>query len=184
MSKFWFVAILLLASTLTSRSASGCFIDAQIDIHDVQYSDVVVIGKIANYKIVLDPVARQSYKKSFGNSPDLAKRLTGSFISDYARFDISVDEVLRGKASKTLNVTWDNSTFGEPQDMSPGPFLIALRQANSPIPPLRGPSATYLPNPDPSVLTVLQAPCAPPLIFESQSMETGLIRRVLSANPK
>lgn len=186
MSKFSFVSLLLIGLILAGRSASACLIRAETDLHDVQYSDVVVIGSIDNYRVILDPAMRQNQKGIPGNSTELPKRpdRNSGFITDYARFDISVDEVLRGTAPKILDVTWDNSTFGEPEHMLLGPFLIALRYPSSRIPPFRGPSATVLPTPDPSALTVLQAPCAEPLIFKSKSMETGLIRRILASNPK
>lgn len=102
-----------------------------------------------------------------------------SLITDYARFDIVVGEVLRGKAPDRFTVTWDNSTIGEPDEMGPGPFLIALRDPNSAMPPLRGPSATVMPNPAPATLTVLEAPCAGPFMFENSSKEAGLVRRML-----
>ena len=36
-----------------------------------------------------------------------------------------------------MGVTWDNSTFGEPQSMPSGQYMIALRRLTSPLPPLR-----------------------------------------------
>ena len=79
-----------------------------------------------------------------------------SLLPDYARFDVQVKEVLVGRAPNRLSVTWDNSTFGEPEQMAAGPYLIALRRPGSASPPLRGPSATIFPTPDP------KGPDAPP----------------------
>lgn len=59
------------------------------------------------------------------------------------------------------------------------PYLIALRESSSKTPPLRGPSATTLPNPEPNLLAVLQAPCAPAFIFETMSVEAETIRSEL-----
>jgi hypothetical protein len=102
-----------------------------------------------------------------------------SLMSDYAAFEVQVDKVLLGKAPHRLSVTWDNSTFGEPKSMGAGPYLFALRRPSSPTPPLRGPSATILPNREPGSLTVLQAPCSSPFIFEGASRQAREIRQIL-----
>ena len=107
-----------------------------------------------------------------------------SYLSDYARFDVVVDEVLVGKAPKTFSVTWDNSTFGEPETLPSGPYVIALRDPAAAMPPIRGPSATIVANPDPGTLTLLQAPCSSPFMFESTSEEAAAVRKLLPGLPK
>ncbi|MCV9961415.1 hypothetical protein OIU34_05830 [Pararhizobium sp. BT-229] len=186
MSKFWFILLVNLCAMLANGAASACAMRVEIDLHDVEYADVVVVGRIANYEVVLDPVARQRHKEILARFPDMpeALRNVSGFMSDYARFDVLVDEVLRGTAPKTLSVTWDNSTFREPEHMPTGSFLIALRSASSQMPPLRWPSATILPTPDTDALTVLQAPCAIPFLFENASNEAGLVRQILVSNSK
>jgi len=178
----WLAAALNLATILAAPTANACATFAEMNLHDISYADVVVVGRIANYEIVLDPVARQRYRDILARNPKLRETFgePKGFITDYARFDIVVGEVLRGKAPDMITVTWDNSTFGEPGGMGPGPFLIALRDPNSPAPPLRGPSATVIPNPVPAALTVLQAPCAGPFIFESSSKEAASVRQILA----
>ena len=104
-------------------------------------------------------------------------------VHDYARFDVVVDEALLGNVGGTVPVTWDNSTFPEPQSMPSGPFLIALRYPGSGGPPLRGPSAFISPYREPVSLTVLQAPCAVPFIFERASEDAAAIRRILERRP-
>lgn len=152
-----FLVTLAIALTSVGAPAYACMMQAPIDLADVKYAEVVVIGRIANYEIVDDP----------------------GFLASYARFDILVDEVLVGKVSQKLTVTWDNSTYEEPKSMASEPFLIALRDPRSGQLPLRGPSATILPNPEPSILTVLQAPCAIPFMFSSTSDESREIRGIL-----
>ncbi|NLR74480.1 hypothetical protein HF682_04850 [Leeia sp. IMCC25680] len=137
-------------------------------LDDLQYASTVVIGRVTHYEIVRD----EDIRKRFPDRPP-----TQSYLSDYARFTIAVDRVLAGQASPTLTVTWDNSTFGEPEHMDEGPYLIALRSPKSRTPPLRGPSATILPSAEPDILTVLQAPCAPAFFFDASSDEAMAIRR-------
>lgn len=182
MRVFWSVLELMLGTMLATTSAHACATLAEMDLRDIKYANVVVVGQIANYEIVLDPVIRQRYRDMIAGNPKLRETLGNpkSFTTDYARFDIRVGEVLHGKAPERLTVSWDNSTFSEPANIGPGPFLVALRDPNSPVPPLRGPSATVMPNPAPAALTVLQAPCAGPFMFEASSKEAGLVRRMLS----
>ena len=190
MKGYWVGAALTFAIVTASEPAHACMIFGGLDLNDIHYADVVVIGRISNYKIVIDTVVRQKRKEMLASSPDmpveLRKILTEQtvFLSDYARFDVQVDEVLVGKAPKTLSVTWDNSTFGEPEKLSAGPFLIALRDPSSGLPPLRGPSATILSNPEPGSLTVLQAPCSKAFIFENSGEKADAVRQILGARSK
>jgi hypothetical protein len=56
-----------------------------------------------------------------------------------------------------------------------------LRRPASGIPPLRGPSATIMPNREPKSLAVLQAPCSSPFLFESTSKEARAVQRILDS---
>lgn len=152
-----FLATLFLAMTVIGAPALACMAQAPIELADVKYAEVVVVGRIANYEVVGDPER----------------------IWSYATFDVLIDEVLVGKVSGELAVTWDNSTYAEASSMPAGPFLIALRDPRSWQLPLRGPSATILPNAEPDILTVLQAPCAVPFMFPSTSDEAREIRGIL-----
>ena len=181
-------AAALLVAALSGTPAHACVVRVEQDLRDVEYADVVVVGRIANYELVLDPVARQRHADLLA-SPELLPKTReiledqDRFLTDYARFDILVDEVLRGTTSQKQTVTWDNSTFGEPDAMQAGSFLIALRDPHSPSPPLRGPSG-ILRDAVPGSLTVLQAPCSRAFIFESTSEEAGLVRQILGPTDK
>ena len=187
MRGLWTAAALALVTMTAAVPARACLTEAELDVEDVQYADVVVVGRIADYRLVLDPRARRDHQRSLADSPGMSpetrrqmERVEG-FITDYARFTIAVDEVLAGEAGASFEATWDNSTFAEPESMRPGPFLIALRDPGSRLPPLRGPSAYIPPSPDPRSLTLLQAPCAPPFLLESESEEADAVRRILKA---
>jgi hypothetical protein len=175
-----------LALAFSSGPVDACRTHARLEITDVKYADVIVIGRISHYRIVRDV----EFRRKMLADPNLSPAMRGIYegrnglLSDYAAFDIQVDQVLFGSAPATLSVTWDNSTFGEPETMAAGPFLIALRQPNSKMPPLRGPSATILPSREPASLTVLQAPCSSPFIFESTGEEARAIRLLLAAGTR
>jgi len=165
------VAVVSLGVLSLVSPAIACRARAALELSDIQYAGVVVVGRIQKYEIV-QPTDERS---NFWRAKSRSKRI----LSDYARFEVAVDEVLVGQTSRVIPVTWDNSTFAEPEAMKAVPYLIGLREPGTKTPPLRGPSATTLPNPEPSSLTVLQAPCARAFIFEATSTEAQRIRKVL-----
>jgi len=177
------MATLALASVATALPAQGCVIRRSIDLEDVRFADTVIVGRIVNYRIIQDEGFRWRREQLARRDlpPDLRRRFERqtSFLSDYALFDILVDEVLVGRPPLRLTVTWDNSTFDEPASMPRSPFLIALRNGSSPRPPMRAPSATILPTP-PGGPTLLQAACAGAFIFEAGSEQAREIRDILS----
>jgi hypothetical protein len=176
-----YAIVFSLSATLVAKPTNACMVREAINIEDIKYASVVVIGRITDYELVPDQTVRQErnkkYLEEYLASPNLSpqdkKALAGrkATMSDYARFSVLVDEVLVGKPQKVLQVTWVNSTFGEPEKLEEGPFLIALREPGTKMPPLRGPSATIRPTPEPHLFTMLQAPCAPPFMLKAASAE-------------
>ncbi|KZK75881.1 hypothetical protein PsAD13_05319 [Pseudovibrio sp. Ad13] len=179
-------ATVIAATLLFAGNAKACLLAAKTNLDDVSFADLVVIGEITDYEIVKDQEIREQRRKQIERCPEL-KEFYGkqkSFITDYARFTVKVGKVLQGEASDKIEVAWNNSTFGEPDSMSRGPFLIALRKAGGKLPPLRGPSATVFPDPNPKLWNVLQARCAPPFIFKTSSASAKSIiqKLVVSQN--
>jgi hypothetical protein len=152
MQSRWFAAVFVLVVAV-SEPAIACALRSPIVLDYVRHAQVVVVGQISDYQKV----------------------------RGYARFEIQVDEVLLGSAPSRLAVTWHNSTFATPEQMAPGPFLIALRQSSSTSPPVRGPSTTVIPNAEPNLYTVLQATCSSPFLFESKSNEASIVRGIVTA---
>lgn len=170
-----------------AQPALSCMVTVNPTIDDVKFSDLVVVGRIANYHIVLDAKAREERKAMIANLPEYTSdewramlSSQASFIGDYARFDILVDEVLHGSAADKITAVWDNSTFGEPGVLDDAPFLIALLAPGSDQPPLSGPSATISPRPDSTSMQVLQAPCSDAFVFPESSPEVSKIRAILA----
>ncbi|WP_113771966.1 hypothetical protein [Kiloniella litopenaei] len=173
-----------------SSPVNACIISARMVMEDVKYAEAVVVGKVINYEIVKDKNFRKltiaALEKQTGLSEKerAEKRSTieqRSFITDYARFDIDVREVLLGNVSDTITVTWNNSTFGEPDNLSDFLYLIALSNPVDTHPPLRGPSATIPPSVEPNLMTVLQAPCSSAFIFENSSQNATKIRQIIKS---
>lgn len=150
------IAALFVAMALAGAPAHACIRMVPVELADIEYADVVVVGRIDDYELV-------------GNE---------GLISSYAKLDVLVEEILLGNAPQEIPVTWENSTFSIPKTMPSGSFLIALRDPESEMPPLRS-SGTIFPSPKSDFLTVLQAPCSGPFIFASGSDEAKAIRQRL-----
>lgn len=177
------VTALVLSLVAIGHPAYACRVPAPLKLNDVRYADIVLVGRIANYEIVRDQEKRAELIARLRPDDPWRKAVEGGagILSDYALFNVVVDEVLKGRAAGTISVTWDNSTFSEPEAMPTGQFLIALRNPTAKAPPVRGPSAFIGANPEPTLSTVLQAPCAPAFIFEVSSREAADVRRLLTS---
>src|SRR4028118_1743160 len=102
-----FASSLLAAALAGPRTAMACRVAVEMDIRDVLLADVVVIGRIHDYRIAFDPEDRERYGavreavvESLGDDipPEVREALlSGGFISDYARFGIQADRVLVGR---------------------------------------------------------------------------------------
>jgi hypothetical protein len=186
MKPCWAITVAVLPLALISGPAHACRMHAKLQLSDVSNADVVLVGRVSNYRIVRDVEFRRKMLASPKLPPDMRKFYEGpnGLISDYARFDVQVDRVLIGKVAARISVTWDNSTFGEPETMAAGPFLMALRRADSKMPPLRGPSATVLPSRDPGLLTVLQAPCSSPFLFTAGDENARIVESIVASRPR
>jgi hypothetical protein len=179
----WWVVAATGAALGFPTASQACRMYVQPTLEDIRFADLVVVGRVSDYRIIRDEEFRRRMLATPHLSVDLRRRYEDprqGLISDYARFDVQVEEVLVGRAtSRLLSVTWDNSTFAEPDRMGPGPYLIALRRADSAPPPLRGPSPTIGPSPEPRLMTLLQAPCSDPFIYEIGSEQARSLRRIL-----
>jgi len=98
-----------LASALTlviplgmATPAMACQGGPAFDPSYVRHADIVVVGRIVDYKKLDD-------------------------YADHANFKIIVKDVLVGKAYVVLSVVWGNSTFARPDALPTDPMLIALR---------------------------------------------------------
>lgn len=143
--------------SLIDQPAHACAAGlSPLDLNDVKYADVVVVGSVSNYKVIRD--------------------------RGHARFDLIVSRALLGRPTRTMHVTWDNSTFGEPTSMA-GDYVVALRKPRSNLHPLPGSRDAVLENPEPERFSVLQAPCSPAFLFEIHSDQAAALRKKLRSHP-
>ncbi len=150
----WLVAGFALLFWGVGGAAKGCLMDHPLDLDDIKYADVVMIGTIKDYRLVLD--------------------------RPFARFEFVPDNVLKGEVGREVAVAWANSTFVLPKTMPSGAYLIALKGAHPQLPPMPRSSPAFLPNPEPALFTVLQAPCASAFMFEVGSKEAELVKQKLA----
>ena len=137
-------------------AANACLMDQPLNLDDIKYADAVVIGAIKDFHLVPD--------------------------RHYARFQFVPNDVLKGEVGQEVAVAWANSTFVLPKTMPSGAYLIALKIPHSQHPTLGGPSAIFLPNPEPDLYTVLQASCADAFMFRVGSKEAELVKQKLAVS--
>ena len=154
----WGRAVLAFITVFAASPALACRMAEPLDPTHVKYADVVVVGSIANYRLVLDQHARKAHR-------NWALSQTG-FVTDYARFDVIVETALLGQASGKISAILDDLFFAEPTAMGEGRYVIALRRV-TPNQPLR----------------VLQGACAPVFVFPVASAEAAAMRKALRSRP-
>ncbi len=176
----WTRLLVLLFLITLGAPASACNTgdDERVAPAEVARADLVVIGRIANYRVLpnlLDPVANslryELLQDALRAEPKQLETLRqrNYALSDFARFDIQIDDVLKGKATTTtIDIRWQNETFLEPQSLPPGPYLIALLGPKSGA----GPAKDHF--------TMVQPSCGRAYLFAIDSDEARQVRKLLS----
>ncbi len=164
----WRAAVAGVLVGLAGAPAGACFAPVRMDLRDILFADVVVIGSLPSFEIVEDE-----------SIPD--REAGRHYLGDYARLTLDVHEVLKGEAPDRLVVTWasfelenEDDPRGDGRD-----YLVALRANDGSTLPMRGVSYTANAAGDPDLLTVMQAPCAQAFIFQAEDGVTQAIRQVL-----
>lgn len=182
----WIAAALGLA-VLAAEPAFACRFHSAAVLEDVRYADLVLVGRIRDYHIVRDEAFRERLLAVPDLPPDRRAFYEGPghLLSDYARVEIEVEEVLFGEAPRRLTITWYSFVSGGRERFGAGePRLVALRLPASPIPPLRGPSATIVANAEPDLYTILEAPCSNAFVFDTGSDEARAVRQLTEARSR
>jgi hypothetical protein len=176
--------VTMTAITLLPASAAACVMIWPLKLEDVRRADVVVIGKISDYRFFRDEALRRKMLSSPNLAPDLREAYEDSnrvWWSDYGQFEIEVDQVLAGRAPRKVLVIMRGSSLPPPTQMDPGRYLVALHRA-SPARPFetRASSPSY----DPNALTPLEQPCAGAFIFKADSTSARTIQGFLQKRRK
>jgi hypothetical protein len=93
------VAALLLVTAFAAAPAFACARHEALDLRAVLNADLVLVGRIGNYR--MEPGGDE-------------------------RFDVAVSEVLRGRAGRRVTVHYSGRMLGPPQRLPRRPVLIAL----------------------------------------------------------
>ena len=103
--------VLLALCAVFSSPALACRDEPELRLSWLKTADLVVVAHVSNYRV----------------EPDFLE-INGRVqrIPNFARIDVRVEEVLRGIAPETLEVTWDTSWFQLPGNLEAGSYLIAL----------------------------------------------------------
>lgn len=130
------IAALVFAAGLTATPALACARHEPLNIGSIRNADLVVTGRI------------------------LGRRAGGE-----ARFEVAVDEVLRGRAGGRVTIAFDGRSSGPPRSLAGRRLLIAL---HTPGAGSRG------------AFTVLHHICSDPFVLDARSAQAGAARRLLA----
>lgn len=157
-----FGGILLMVSPL---AAQACGLRYGLDLADVIYADVVVIGRASYYRIeeLALPGTRDTHT--------------------FARFDIQVDRVLKGEAPAIIPTALGRDpAHSIPEKMTAELQLFALHNQalGSPRPP-HSDLGTLRPLVElVEQFNIMDAPCAPPFILDALGAEASEVTGVLA----
>lgn len=163
MQSFRIILALGLTAAVLPQAAQACAMRRPMDARDVRAAEVVLVGRLSGYRTVLDQEQRRWNRERLGAASDDSQGLMG----DYVVFDVTVEDTLVGRSPRRIRVTWNNSTFGEPERMPNGRYLMALRRAQ--------PGAPSAPD-----FTVFQHPCSTAFLFRSGSPQAVATLRALA----
>lgn len=131
------IAALALAAGFTATPAAACARHAPLALGAIRSADLVVTGRIVDRR---------------------------ADARGEVRFDMVVDEVLRGRAGRRVPIGFDGRSSGPPRTLAGRRVLIAL---NNPGPGSRG------------AFTVLHAMCSDPFVLDARSPQAAEARRML-----
>ena len=153
----WSATAVMLSSA--AHPAAACITLAPFHVEDIQQADVVFSGTLTRYQVV---------------------KPLDKYAPSYALLTFHVNDILKGRPARNLQVYWSNSTFGIPADLSyTKPFLVAAVKSGRPSLPIRSGSATIYPISRPDLLQVLQAPCSSAFLLQKTPQTMKDIRILL-----
>lgn len=162
------VLAFLCTSVAAPMTAQACVVRVPFQVEQVRHADVVVIGRVSDYRRTVSDRQRQwiaeSAKRDPGAAPERAR-------PDRASFDLTVERIAAGQPPpRRVRVEWDPSTYGVPEAIPEGRYLVALRRMRD----VTASGARY---------RVLRGGCSTPFMFESGDREAVAVLRVLAGEP-
>ena len=170
-------------SLTLAAPGQACIMPVPFDINDVKKADIVVLGRIKNYEIVQDQKARKRRTELLAGdttmSPESRKVMEEQkyFQTDYARFEIHVDEAIKGSPPKVIGLTWNNS--GKPKPGKSDVLLFALKsyEPRAPSPELSSKTGSMAGQ---RIYSILGHPCSGAFILEPAKENISSVRAALS----
>jgi hypothetical protein len=133
-----------------STVADACEMPAPFVLEDIRRADAIFTGRLANYaRIETGPPA---------------------VPASYGLLTVEVEEVIKGRVPRRVELAWFNSTFGVPDERATDvPLLIAAFRVEEDLP---GP-----------VWRVLQSPCAPAFVLDDTAESRADVEKALGGEP-
>lgn len=150
-----------LAIVAAAGDATACTIPLPRNAQEAFNSDIVVVGRLENYKKTLNDVELTSWRARVLDSPvegGLRRLLEQSprWLKQFGMFDFIVEEQLKGEVAERIEVTLADEQFGPPDSVLDGMYMLVL-------------DASHLNAERPlcqaGFLSVVSPACAPPYVI-------------------
>jgi len=146
---------------VSSDGANACAMVGTLNLDNVRYADIVVVGRLSNYRVHLE------------------QRDSGTWR--IGMVDLRIEQVLKGEAPESISVAIDDRGRGLSPRLTDGPQLVAIRIADSGSP--RGPRSVWgqiIPITEVvSRFSVMEEPCEGPFILDAGSDDAITVVRSL-----
>lgn len=154
----WFWALFL----LFEMPSFACQMPEPIDFNALKNAELIVVGKIENYKLI-----------KISPPSDALPSHNGSF---FMQFDVVVDKFLKGDSPRKITVKQDASATAQRSYLPYGSALLVLLKSSLYV--RDSPSNRYYH--DNKSYHILRDPCGPMPVFDNPSPEADAVRRVLN----
>ncbi|MFC7378858.1 hypothetical protein [Brevundimonas sp. GCM10030266] len=161
------VLALSLACVAAPMTAQACVVHTPLQVEHIRYADTVVIGEVSGYRRTLSDSHRRWIREMTARDPEIGRNMPRV---DGAYFDVTVERVAAGEAPRRFRVEWDAATYGYPDEMPDGRYLIGLRELNH----ISMSGARFM---------VLRRGCSGAFMFESGDRMSLAVLRVLAGKP-
>jgi hypothetical protein len=165
MNRRFLVAMAVGVSFCATQQALACLMAGGVHFEYLEFADVVVVGKIQNYRKVA------TYQTN--------SKTNERYEIDHASFDIVIQETLRGNAGSRISVVWRNEGRLSPESLADGSKLIALIAPDSPGP---DPSEDVLPRVESDLMSVIEPICHRSFLVDVPSRDEQRVREIMASD--
>lgn len=168
------IALVKIALLVANVSALACPEPIRLFPSEFITADIIIVGQVQRYEAIIDIAATARVRQILEKIPKMKARTKDHVSILYGRFNIDVEQVLKGTISARPDIYWAPATRGPAKSVPPGRYILGLVAMND-----RVEHAKNLPHP-PGALYVDEKSCAGAFIAEYSSDMGIKVRQLLN----